>query len=585
MAIVGIDLGTTKSAVAVLRGNGPEIIPNHEGDRITPSVVGLSKAGELWIGKRPKESRLVLKDGPVEEVKRLMGSTERLTFNGRDRSPQEISSYILRALKSDAEAFLGEKVNCAVITIPAYFNEPERRATREAGELAGLYVGAVLDEPTAAALAYGLGKTDDQTILVYDLGGGTFDVSILEVADNHFEVLGISGNKRLGGKDFDRRLSKWVIDQVKQKHGVDLAADRRAMHKVVLAVEKAKKELSSSPQTGILIEAATPDLDVDLTISRAQFEALIKDYIDSTIPCIEEALDKAELMSKEIDKVVLVGGSTRIPGVQSVVRKYFSKEPLRDINPDEAVALGAAIFTSILGEDVKKKFIPAAKMEEYELKDAQGEVIKPVAVPRTPHALGIGLAENKLAVILEENSFYPISVTRKEFGTVSDDQPELEVPVYEGRNPVATENTPLGIVHLDLPDGLRRGSPVWVTFTLNDSRILEVTVEIPNAKTKAKATAVIKGTSDLDPEERERIIREAREAIGARSPIEMAKALLREGEDTLEMNKGKIAGPKASAIERQLLTLRAAIEAMDSSLIDKACTELTRLLRDVRYTL
>ncbi len=584
MAIVGIDLGTTKSAVAVLRGHGPEIIPNREGDRIMPSVVGLSKTGELWIGKRPKENRLILKDGPVEEVKRLMGSGERIPFNGRDRSPQEISSYILRSLKGDAEAFLGETVNCAVITIPAYFNEPERRATREAGELAGLYVGAVLDEPTAAALAYGLGKTDDQTILVYDLGGGTFDVSILEVADNHFEVLGISGNKRLGGKDFDRRIAKWVLDEVRKKHGTDLASEKRAIHKVTLAVEKAKKELSASASTNILIEAATSDLDIDLTLSRAQFEALIKDYIESTIPCIEEALDKAELMSKEIDKVVLIGGSTRIPLVQKVVKNYFGKEPLRDINPDEAVALGAAIFTSILSDDVKKKFIAPAKMEEYELKDADGEIVKPVAVPRTPHALGIGVADNRLAIILEENSFYPISITKKEFSTMHDDQDRIEVPVYEGKNPVASENTPLGIVNLNLPEDLRRGTPVWVTFTLNDSRILEVSVEIPTAK-GVKANAVIKGTSDLPAEERQRIIEEARVAIGTRSPMESAKLLLREAEDTLEMNRAKIASGKMAALERSILSLRAAMEALDSSGIERSCQDIARQLKDIRFTI
>lgn len=579
MAVVGIDLGTTKSVVAILRGKGPEVIPNREGDRIMPSVVGLSRSGELQVGKKPKENRLMLRDGPIEEVKRLMGTSERVEFGGKARSPQELSAMILTALKEDASAYLGEAVQAAVITIPAYFNEPERRATREAGELAGLYVGAVLDEPTAAAMAYGLGRDIEETILVYDLGGGTFDVSVLGVAENHFEVLGISGNKRLGGKDFDRRVISWIVEKIKCEYGTDVATDRRAMHRLTLAAESCKKELSSALQAPILIEALTSDLDVDLTISRAEFESLIRDYVASTVPCLEEALAKAELLKSEVDRIVLIGGSTRIPMVQKAVTGFFGKEPVRDINPDEAVALGAAIFTrSLDGADLSKgvsRLQPSVKP----LVEVTAEIPPQQIVPRIPHALGIRVVGNRLAVIVESNSFYPIEVTKKDFSLARDGQDGLSVAVFEGDNPIASENTPLGEVEMALGQGLRAGTPVWITFKYNASRILEVSVEVPQAG-GARATATLRSAADLTPEERERIRKELKDKRGAGMKEAVAQVLAHASK-VLEMNRPRLDPTRAAGLEKRMGAVEEALTAGNPELVGRRIGELEESLREI----
>jgi molecular chaperone DnaK len=513
MAIIGIDLGTTNSCMAVFRGQGAEVIPNRSGGRTTPSVVGLSKKGELQVGQKPKANRLMLAEGPVEEVKRRMGSGWTFPFGGRPRTPQEFSSFILRSMKEDAEHYLGEPVGCAVITIPAYFNEPERRATKEAGEIAGLAVGTVLDEPTAAAIAYGLDKGDEQTILVYDLGGGTFDVSIIEMAEGHFEVLAISGNKTLGGRDFDRCLIDWIVRRVRED-GIDLSGNGRAMERIVLAAEEAKKELSLSESAQIILEALTPSYDADLEITRPDFESMIRSMVESTTGPMKRAIAEASISLRDLTNVVLVGGSTRIPLVQEVVKGFTGKEPLRDINPDECVAVGAAIFSVLLPDDVKKRHVKAADLPLFDV-DVRPEDrrLQIEVVPRTPHPLGIGLLGNAYSVIIEGNSFYPVSVVKRDYATVDAGQTAIRIPVFEGDNPVANQNTPLGMVTLSLPAGMPAATPVEVTFSLNDSRILEVTVAVPSVP-GARATATISATGALDDAAKARAIEEARRLLG-----------------------------------------------------------------------
>lgn len=579
MAVVGIDLGTTKSVVAILRGKGPEIIPNREGDRITPSVLGISRTGELQVGKKPKDNRLMLKDGPIEEIKRLMGTSERVELGGKSRSPQEISAMILNALKEDAQAYLGEAVQAAVITIPAYFNEPERRATREAGELAGLFVGAVLDEPTAAAMAYGIGRDLEETILVYDLGGGTFDVSVMAVAEAHFEVLGISGNKRLGGKDFDRRVISWIVEKIKREYGADVSGDRRAMNRLTLAAEQCKKELSNALQAPILIEALTSDLDVDMTMSRAELESLIRDYVVSTIPCVEEALAKSSLKKSEIDRIVLVGGSTRIPLVQRTVTEFFGKEPVRDINPDEAVAMGAAIFTRSLDPGELAKGVSTIQPQARPMIEVTAEIPPQQIVPRIPHSLGIRVLGNRLAVIVDSNSFYPIEVTKKDFSLARDGQDGLTVAVFEGDNPIASENTPLGELELKFQSGQRAGTPVWITFKYNASRILDVSVEVPTAG-GAKAQATLKSAADLTPEERERIRKELKEKRGA-GMKEAVAAALANASKVLEMNRARLDPARAAGLEKRMAALSEALAAGNVDLVGRRMGELEELLREI----
>ena len=486
---------------------------------------------------------------------------------------------ILTALKDDAQAYLGEAVQAAVITIPAYFNEPERRATREAGELAGLYVGAVLDEPTAAAMAYGLGRDIEETILVYDLGGGTFDVSVLGVAENHFEVLGISGNKRLGGKDFDRRVIAWIVEKIKREYGTDVGSDRRAMHRLTLAAESCKKELSSALQAPILIEALTSELDVDLTISRGEFESLVRDYISSTIPCLEEALAKADLKKSEIERIVLIGGSTRIPLVQKMVSEFFGKEPVRDINPDEAVALGAAIFTRSLDPSELTRGVSKMQPSAKPLIEVTAEIPAQQIVPRIPHSLGIRVVGNRLAVIVESNSFYPIEVTKKDFSLARDGQDGLSVAVFEGDNPIASENTPLGEVEMALGSGHRAGTPVWITFKYNASRILEVSVEVPQAG-GAKATATLKSAADLTPEERERIRSELKAKRGA-GMKEAVDAVLAHASKLLEMNRARLDPARAAGLEKRMGAVREALATGNPELVGRRIGELEETLREV----
>jgi len=590
MAIIGIDLGTTNSCMAIFRGQGAEIIPNRSGGRTTPSVIGLTKKGELQVGQKPKTNRLLLAEGPIEEIKREMGTNYTVDFGGRPRAPQEISSYILRSMKEDAEHYLGEPVTCAVITIPAYFNEPERRATKEAGEIAGLAVGTVLDEPTAAAIAYGLDKGEDQTILVYDLGGGTFDVSVIEMAEGHFEVLAISGNKRLGGRDFDRMIMDWIVRRARQD-GVDLNGNARALERITLAAEDAKKDLSMSSSAQIILEALTPSYDADFEITREDFESMIRPLIESTVEPMKKALSEASISLRDLTNVVLVGGSTRIPLVQQTVKGFTGREPLRDVNPDECVAAGAAIFSVLLPDDVKKKHVKAADLPVFEVDVApENRKLQIEVVPRTAYALGIGLIGNAYSVVLEANSFYPVSITKRDYSTVEPGQTGLKIPVFEGDNPVANQNTPLGLVSLSLPPGLPANTVVEVTFSLNESRILEVTVAVPDVP-GARAIATINATGAMDDAAKQRAIEEARRMMGAPErgggggDDAASRILLDESRRAVTANRARVDPALAARMEKLIVLLEDILKGGNPVAIAEGRANLASALEQVRRSL
>jgi molecular chaperone DnaK len=497
MAIVGIDLGTTNSAVATLWMGRPEILPNRYGGCTTPSVVAQTKQGNILVGQKAKHQWVSLVGVPIAEIKRKMGQNVTISLGDKQCTPQQISSYILQYLKEDAQTFLKEKVGCAIITIPAYFNESARRATREAGELAGLHVGMILDEPTAAALAYGVKGDRKETVLIYDLGGGTLDVSIIEITQNHFEVLAIDGNAQLGGRDFDRLLCDYVCQTFKEMHKLDLRTDAKLMSRLWVAVEAVKCDLSYRMDSSVIIEAITDKDDIDIPVKRELLEELVRPLVASSVVPIQRALSKANLEPGEISHVLLVGGSTRMPLVRETVSKFFGREPRQDINPDLCVALGAAVYTSLLNEETKKQF---GMQEKWRPQDGSSDSL--VVVPRTAHALGIGVDEggSRFSVVLPASSFYPVSVTRKEYYTAIANQAGIEFWVYEGDNPLAQKNMPLGIVRLDLPERLPAGVPIWITFTLNVSRILEVTVELPS-RPGLKARVRIEACGSVAPAE------------------------------------------------------------------------------------
>jgi molecular chaperone DnaK len=415
---------------------------------------------------------------PIVEVKRKMGENVTVELGNRKCTPQQISAYILQYLKEAAQEFLQQKVGCAIITIPAYFNESARRATREAGELAGLTVGMILDEPTAAVLAYGVKGDLNETVLVYDLGGGTLDVSIIEIAQNHFEVLAIDGNPHLGGRDFDQLMCDYVCQAVKDRNRFDLKKYPECMGRLSVAAEAVKCDLSYCMDSTVILEAVTEDVDVHVPIQRELLEELVRPLVESSVTPIERALKKADLEPDEIDEILLVGGSTRMPLVRETVEKFFGRLPRHDLNPDECVALGAGLYTSLLPEATKKTF----GMQEKWIPDDSDAGSSLVVIPRTAHSLGIGVDEggSRYSVILPATSFYPVSITRKDYYTAVFNQAGIEFWVYEGEEKLAQKNTPLGMVRLDLPENLPSGIPIWITFTLNASRILDVAVELPS---------------------------------------------------------------------------------------------------------
>lgn len=557
--IIGIDLGTTNSAVAVMEGGSPVIIPNSEGNRTTPSVVAFSKDGERLVGETAKRQAITNPDRTISSIKREMGSDYKTPeIDGKKYSPEEISAMILQKLKSDAEKYLNDTVTNAVITVPAYFTDAQRQATKDAGKIAGLTVDRIINEPTAASLAYGLDKEDDQSkIMVYDLGGGTFDVSILEVGDGVFEVLSTRGNNKLGGDDFDNKLVDYLASEFKKENGVDLTKDLTAMQGLKDAAEKAKKELSSTTTSNVNLPFITAvdgqPVHLDISISRAKFDELTKDLVDETRKPVEDALSDAGLKSADIDKVLLVGGSTRIPAVQELVKNLVGKEPQRDINPDESVALGAAIQGGVLTGEVKDLLL----------------------LDVTPLSLGIETLGGVATKLIERNTTIPTKKSQV-FTTAADGQTEVDIHVVQGEREMAADNTTLGRFQLTGIPAARRGVPqIEVTFDIDANGIVNVTAKDQGSGKEQKIT--ITSSSNLTEEEIDKKVKEAeqfaeedkkkKEGIDTKNN---AESLVYQSRKTLE--EAGIEGAQKDEIEAEIKKLEDAI-ASDNTEEIKAQTE------------
>ena len=486
--IIGIDLGTTNSCVAVMEGGEPVVIANAEGARTTPSVVGF-KGGERLVGQVAKRQAITNPDGTVSSIKRKMGTNEKVTIDGKSYTPQEISAMILQKLKADAEAYLGEKVTEAVITVPAYFNDSQRQATKDAGAIAGLDVKRIINEPTAAALAYGVDKEEEQKVLVYDLGGGTFDVSIIEVGDGVTEVLATNGDTHLGGDDFDQRIIDWLADGFQKENNIDLRKDKMALQRLKEAAEKAKIELSGVTSTAINLPFITADNNgpkhLDTTLTRAKFNELTADLVERTMAPTRQAMADAGLQPSDLHKVLLVGGSSRIPAVQEAVKKFMGKEPFKGINPDECVAIGAAIQGGVLGGDVK------------------GLLLMDV----TPLSLGIETYGGVCTKIIERNTTIPTKKSQV-FSTAADNQPSVEVNVLQGEREMARDNKSLGTFHLDGIPAAPRGVPqIEVTFDIDANGIVNVSAK--DLGTGKDAHITITSSTNMSKEDVDKAIKEA----------------------------------------------------------------------------
>ncbi len=487
--VIGIDLGTTNSCVAVLEGGEPTVITNPEGNRTTPSVVAF-KGDEELVGETAKRQAVTNVDNTVASIKRKMGTKEKVSANGRKYTPEEISAKILMKLKKDAEAYLGEDVKEAVITVPAYFNDAQRQATKNAGKIAGLDVKRIINEPTAAALAYGIDKQENaHTVLVYDLGGGTFDVSILDLGDGVFEVKSTSGNNKLGGDDFDQRIMDYLVSEFKKENGVDLSKDKMAMQRIKDAAEKAKKDLSGMTSTQINIPFITQNddgpLHLDVTLTRAKFEELNMDLFESTLEPVKKALKDAELTAKDIDKVLLVGGSTRIPYIQELVKKELGQEPSKGINPDECVAIGAAIQGGVL----------------------TGEVNDLILLDVTPLSLGIETLGNVMTVLIPRNTTIPASKSQV-FSTAADNQPAVDIHILQGERPMVQDNKTLGHFQLTGIPPAPRGIPqIEVKFDIDANGIVNVSAK--DLGTGKEQSITITSNTNLTDEEIDKMMKEA----------------------------------------------------------------------------
>jgi molecular chaperone DnaK len=566
--VIGIDLGTTNSVVAVMEGGEPEIIANAEGDRLTPSVVAFSKSGERLVGQVAKRQAITNPDRTILSVKRHMGSNFKSKIDDKDYSPQEISAMILQKLKQDAEAYLGEKVHKAVITVPAYFTDSQRQATKDAGKIAGLEVLRIINEPTAAALAYGIDKSEDHTILVFDLGGGTFDVSILELGDGVFEVKATSGNNKLGGDDFDQQVIDYLADQFKKEQGVDLRNDRMALQRLKEASEKAKVELSSLTSANINLPFITATAEgpkhLDMTLTRAKFEELTANLVEATMGPTRRALQDAGMKADNIDRVILVGGSTRIPAVQEAIKKLLGKEPHKGVNPDEVVALGAAIQAGVLAGEVKDVLL----------------------LDVTPLSLGIETLGSVFTKIIERNTTIPTS-KKQVFSTAADNQTSVEIHVLQGERPMAPDNKTLGRFMLDGIALAPRGIPqVEVSFDIDANGIVNVSAKDLGTGKEQKIT--ITATSGLSEQDINNMVKNAEQfAADDQKRKELAEA--RNEADSLVYNTEKmlrdlgekVNGTEKSEIEAAIQTLREAAKGEDVATIKKESEILTKHLHEL----
>ena len=545
--IIGIDLGTTNSCVAVMEGGEPVVLANAEGARTTPSVVGFTKTGERLVGQVAKRQAITNPDRTISSIKRQMGTDHKVEIDGKKYTPQEISAMILSKLKADAESYLGEKVTQAVITVPAYFNDSQRQATKDAGAIAGLDVKRIINEPTAAALAYGADKEDDQKIMVYDLGGGTFDVSIIEMGDGVTEVLATAGDTHLGGDDFDQRIIDWMADEFKKENGVDLRSDKMAAQRLKEAAEKAKIELSGVASTAINLPFITADATgpkhLDMTLTRAKFNELTADLVERTMSPVRQALNDAGLQPGELHKVLLVGGSSRIPAVQEAVKNYMKTEPSKGINPDECVAIGAAIQGGVLGGDVK------------------GLLLLDV----TPLSLGIETMGGVCTKIIERNTTIPTKKSQI-FSTAADNQPSVEVNVLQGEREFARDNKSLGMFHLDGIAPAPRGVPqIEVTFDIDANGIVNVSAK--DLGTGKEQHITITSSTNMSKEDVDKAVKEA-EQYAAEDKKKREEVDVKNAADqmvfTTEKALGEL-GDKVSAsekadIEAKLSALKEAIK-------------------------
>ncbi len=561
--IIGIDLGTTNSCVAVIEGGEPVVIANAEGARTTPSVVAFSKDGERMVSQVAKRQAVTNPDRTIASIKREMGSNYRVTIDGKSYTPQEISAMILQKLKTDAEGYLGATVTEAVITVPAYFTDSQRQATKDAGKIAGLDVKRIINEPTAAALAYGLDKESDQKIMVYDLGGGTFDVSVLEIGEGVIEVLATAGNNRLGGDDFDHCIMNYLVQQFKSETGIDLSGDKVAMQRLREAAEKAKCDLSGVTTTNINLPYITADATgpkhLDLTLTRAKFNELTDHLVQQTMGPVNQALSDAGLSPSDLSKVLLVGGSTRIPAVQEAVKKITGKEPFKGINPDECVAIGAAIQGGVLGGDV------------------EGILLLDV----TPLSLGIETMGGVFTKLIERNTTIPTKKSQI-FSTAADNQTSVEVNVLQGEREMAQYNKSLGRFHLDGIAPARRGVPqIEVTFDIDANGIVNVSAK--DLGTGKEQHITITSSSNLSKEDIDRAVRDAEQyaAEDAKRKEEVdirnnADQLVYQSEKTLSEMGDKLDAGDKSAIEAALSKVKTALSGQDTQAIKSATEELQK---------
>ena len=561
--IIGIDLGTTNSCVSVMEGGEAVVIPNAEGNRTTPSVVAFAKNGERMIGQAAKRQAVTNPDGTVMSIKREMGSNYKVTIDGKSYTPQEISAMILQKLKSDAEAYLGQTVTEAVITVPAYFTDAQRQATKDAGKIAGLDVKRIINEPTAAALAYGLDKETDQKIMVYDLGGGTFDVSVLEIGDGVIEVLATAGNNRLGGDDFDNAITNYLVSEFKKSDGVDLSGDRIAMQRLREAAEKAKIELSGVTTTNISLPFITADATgpkhLDITLSRAKFNELTADLVEKTAGPVRQAMSDAGVSPSDLSKVLLVGGSTRVPAVQEMVKRLTGKEGFKGINPDECVADGAAIQGGVLGGDV------------------EGILLLDV----TPLSLGIETLGGVCTKLIERNTTIPTKKSQI-FSTAADNQTSVEVNVLQGEREMAQYNKSLGRFQLDGIAPARRGVPqIEVTFDIDANGIVNVSAK--DLGTGKEQHITITSSTNMSKEDIEKAVKEAEQfaAEDAKRKEEVdvrnqGDQMVYQTEKTLEELGDKVDAAEKGEIESKLQSLKTALTGTDTAAIKSATEELTQ---------